>query len=193
MLNASEDALVETLVAAFFDDPLYVWLFEAADRAAALRDNFAVVLGAARDRAHVDVSADGCAVAVWTEPGVALIDDPTALVDVLHRWAPRQRLDCAVAGMAACAAQQPADVHVLHLVGVRPDLAGRGVGSRLLEARLTTIDRAGTPAYLESSSRRNHTVYRRLGFRHLPGVPVDDGVSVWPMLRDVGPPVIDRG
>lgn len=178
----NNDLLIDTLVAAFWDDPFYAWLYDRVDRGAALRDNFAVILGFAADRAVVDRTPDGRAVAVWTDPDVPLMDDPSPFFDVLGRWAPH-RIDDAIAGIAECHVHQPGHAHVLHLVGVHPDLAGRGVGTGLLAPRLSAIDELGGVAYLESSTRRNHTLYGRLGFHQVAEVPIGDGPSMWPMVR----------
>lgn len=52
----------------------------------------------------------------------------------------------------------------LALVGVRPDRAGRGLGTALLEPGLRHADDLNLPAYLESSNERNVPLYERHGF-----------------------------
>lgn len=180
--SLDSEVLIDTLVAAFWNDPLYAWLFDPVDRAAALCDNFSTVLGIAHDRAHIDATPNGRGVAVWTEPGQPLMDDPAPLLEVFERWA-RPRLDDAAAAMDACQLHHPSNAHVLHLIGVRPGRAGRGVGTKLLEPRLATIDDADGVVYLESSNDRNHAFYRRLGFTLLGRVPIRGGPDLWPMSR----------
>lgn len=183
MRGADTNTLIDTLVAAFWDDPFYAWLYGRADLAEALHDNFEVVLTSAGHGAHVDYTHDGRAVAVWTDPDVSLLDDATPFFDVLHRWAP-DRVNDAISGIDECHVHQPDRAHVLHLIGVHPDLAGRGVGTRLVAPRLSAIDDVGGVTYLESSNRRNHGFYRRLGFGPVTRVQVGDGPTMWPMVRD---------
>ena len=178
------DRLQGTLVAAFEDDPLYRWLFPDSDqRPMAMRDVFALTLEAAAERGTIDVAADGGAVAVWTEPGVDLLEDPEPFVQVLLRWAPL-RIAPALQGMAACAAHAPTASRTLHLIGVRPELRGTGVGSVLVGSVLEQADCEGTVTSLDSSNPRNLSFYRRHGFEIVGEVLVADGGPVMrPMHR----------
>jgi ribosomal protein S18 acetylase RimI-like enzyme len=179
-----QERAVEALLATFWTDPLYVWLYpDPAVRTEALRTNLALTLDLGQERGIVRASGRGGAVAVWTEPGVALLEDPQPFVELLERWAPGRLAD-AFAGMAACAAHQPDGCWVLHLVGVDPALRGRGLGRQLVGETLHDIDRAGGTTYLESSNERNLSFYRRLGFEELAEVPVPgDGPVMRPMRR----------
>ena len=178
------DRLHDTLVAAFEDDPLYRWLFPDPDqRPLAMRDVFALTLESAAARGTIDIAAEGGAVAVWTEPGVDLLDDPEPFVQVLRRWAPR-RIGPALRGMAACAVHAPKESRTLHLIGVRPDLRGTGIGSVLVGPVLQRADREGTVTSLDSSNPRNLSFYRRHGFEVVAEVLVADGGPVMrPMHR----------
>jgi GNAT superfamily N-acetyltransferase len=180
------DVVVDTLIGAFGDDPLYRWLFdEPATRHQALRDNFTVVTGAGVATGCLHTLLDGRAAAIWTEPGRSLVDDPSAVFTVLSRWTSPTRLAAASRAMTECSRHQPADAAVLHLIGVRPDSAGAGAGSTLIRRRLDELDQIGRTAYLESSNPRNHTFYARHGF--LPTADVrlgTDGPTVTCMVRD---------
>ncbi|MGI5940274.1 MAG: GNAT family N-acetyltransferase [Thermoleophilia bacterium] len=55
----------------------------------------------------------------------------------------------------------------LSIVGVLPQVQGRGIGSRLLQPTLLEADRAGVPIYLETFSPRSLRFYERLGFKSL--------------------------
>jgi ribosomal protein S18 acetylase RimI-like enzyme len=73
----------------------------------------------------------------------------------------------------------------LALLGVEPELQGRGFGAALIQPVLSRCDRSGTPAYLESSKERNIAFYERHGFRVLEQLPLSKaGPSIWPMWRD---------
>ena len=55
--------------------------------------------------------------------------------------------------------------HYVLIVGVEPELQGRGIGSELMRPTLEHCDRTGLHAYLEASSDRSAALYERLGFR----------------------------
>jgi GNAT superfamily N-acetyltransferase len=177
--------IIDTLSEAFDDDPLYRWLFdERATRRQALRDNFTLVTDAALISGCLDTTPRADAVAIWTGPGRALFDDPSRLLTVLSRWASPIRLAAAGHAMTECSRHQPADAAVLHLIGVRPDNSGAGIGSTLIRRRLVELDRIGRTAYLESSNPRNHTFYVRHGFMPTSQVRLGtDGPSVTCMVR----------
>ena len=106
------DPAVELLALAFAADPLYRWLFaDRATRHAALRANFVLAVEAAQHAGHLDRAAGGDAVALWTEPGRALFDDPTPFLDLLEEFAPSRR-DQALDAMARCGSLRPADAAV---------------------------------------------------------------------------------
>lgn len=179
------DNVIDALTEAFDHDPLYRWLFgESTSRRRALRDNFTVVTEAGVTNGCLDTTPNCGAIAIWTEPGRALFDDPSALLTVLSRWASPTRLAAASRAMTECSRHQPADAAVLHLIGVRPEHAGAGVGSTLIRRRLAELDLIGRTAYLESSNPRNHTFYARHGFTPIAEVRLDtDGPAVTCMLR----------
>lgn len=52
----------------------------------------------------------------------------------------------------------------LHSVATVPQHRGKGAGAAMLSAPLERAARAGTPAYLESSTDRAARLYERLGF-----------------------------
>jgi ribosomal protein S18 acetylase RimI-like enzyme len=71
------------------------------------------------------------------------------------------------------------------VLGVHPDHQGRGFGSHLMRPVLERCDSERIPAYLETDSERNVTLYERHGFRtrskeNLPG----GGPPVWFMWRE---------
>lgn len=71
----------------------------------------------------------------------------------------------------------------LALLGTDPDHWGQGVASSLLTPVLDRCDRDAVPAYLESSKESNLSFYRRHGFEVVKKIKVDDGPTLWPMLR----------
>ena len=178
---------IDALVAAFRDDRLYIWLYpDEHTRPQALRDNVAFTLDLADEVGRVETSADGRAVAVWTRPGAPLLDDPAPFVSLLQRWAP-DRVEDALAGMAACRVHGAPTDAVLHLLAVDPSAQGCGLGAALVAPTLEDLDASGTSAYLESSNQRNLSFYRRCGFELLDEVTLPGGGPVMRPMR--GPPL----
>lgn len=180
----TDDAVLDTLVAGFLDDPLYHWLYpNPATRPDALRANLALTVELGREVGHVDVAPDTAGVAIWTDPGVPLLDDPAPFVALLEHWAP-DRTNAAIAGMQACAVHAPEQAATLHVIAVRPDMRGRGVGARLLQPWLDHLDAQGWAGHLDSSNQQNLSFYERSGFEVVAEVPVPDGGPVMrPMTR----------
>jgi ribosomal protein S18 acetylase RimI-like enzyme len=59
----------------------------------------------------------------------------------------------------------PGDHYYLFVLGVEPELQGRGVGGQLIKPVLDRADSENLPCYLESSNPRNIPFYERHGFR----------------------------
>jgi ribosomal protein S18 acetylase RimI-like enzyme len=73
----------------------------------------------------------------------------------------------------------------LWFLGVTPEAQGHGVGSRLLKAKLDQLDAAGTPAFLETATERNLSLYRRHGFEITGEYRPEAGAPlVWAMWRN---------
>lgn len=73
----------------------------------------------------------------------------------------------------------------LMILGVHPDLQGRGLGSRLLEFQHAELDLQGLPGYLEAASEQARALYLRHGYTDLPGgsITLPDGAVMYPMVR----------
>jgi ribosomal protein S18 acetylase RimI-like enzyme len=71
----------------------------------------------------------------------------------------------------------------LPLIGVDPAHQGKGLGDALMLHALEQCDRDKLPAYLESTSPRNISLYRRQGFEPLGAIQVGSSPTLVPMLR----------
>ncbi|ROZ61872.1 N-acetyltransferase [Kocuria soli] len=85
---------------------------------------------------------------------------------------------------AEMAKYRPTTPHwYLHAIGVHPDARGQGVGAVLLDHRLNQADRAGQPAYLESSTARSGNLYRRHGFQPMRRIQLNERAAPYSMWR----------
>jgi GNAT superfamily N-acetyltransferase len=75
--------------------------------------------------------------------------------------------------------------YYLAVLGVEPELQGRGFGSALMQPVLARCDQERIPGYLESSKRRNVVLYERHGFRVVEEMKLPkDGPPIWRMWRE---------
>lgn len=73
----------------------------------------------------------------------------------------------------------------LLLLGVAPELQGRGFGSHMMQPVLRRCDEERMPAYLETDSERNVALYERHGFRITEQFDLPSGgPPIWLMWRD---------
>lgn len=75
----------------------------------------------------------------------------------------------------------------LSILGISPDLQGKGLGMDLVLPVLKKIDEVGAAAYLETFTPRNFSFYKRLGFYEAKTIhePVT-GANYTIMVRDAG-------
>jgi ribosomal protein S18 acetylase RimI-like enzyme len=69
--------------------------------------------------------------------------------------------------------------HYLFVLGVEPELQGRGVGKALLAALAARAERDGVPCYLETDKENNVRIYRAAGY----DVVSDENVATRPPFR----------
>lgn len=163
------EAVVATLADAFFDDPVHAYLFTDPDvRRAALPAWFDALLDAVPDGGHVDADPEVTTVGVWHPPGARPDDLPEGELPAMVRVAFEHLGDVAAERLAALGVvteYHPSEPHwYLALLGTRTDRQGQGRGAVVLASMLDACDRAGLPAYLESSNPLNVGLYERHGF-----------------------------
>ena len=160
---------IDTLVAAFEEDPLWSWVFPDRDkRAEQYATWWGLFVETALPNGWVWIADGGAAVSVWTPPGKEeLSEEAEAKVEPFLRAALGTQSELVLRVIeqfeAACPGDE--DFYYLSLLGTHPDHRGRGVGMGLLAANLARIDADGMPAYLESSNPANNARYERLGFK----------------------------
>lgn len=156
--------------AALADDPVSRWLVaEQHDRLRIHYRYFHRFVRHGLEVGTVEVAGDA-ACAVWLPSGAPdAVDLDSELTVLCEQYTERFSLFGRVMHD-----RHPADpTHdYLMLLGVRPQVQGRGMGSALLAHRLAGLDAVGMPTYLEATTRRSaEGVYPRAGYRPL-GPPI---------------------
>jgi len=187
------DRVVEIMVGAFYDDPVWSWAFpDPALRRSQQRRFWRLhVEGAARYRS-VWLNAGETAAAVWIPPkGTALTPAQEAQVEPLltEMLGPDDATRLLSAeDMFDRARPHQVDHYYLSLLGTDPAHRGRGLGLALLNQTLTCADEDDVPAYLEASNPANIALYERYGFRPHSTVTLPAGPEVTTMWREASSP-----
>ena len=184
-------AVAEDLSAAFQSDPQFNWfLRDDAKKPAARLAFFKMLLSEiALPDGVVSRPGPGGAVSIWL-PSESLGPNPLwrelrALPAIL-RATGLARFGRIMAMREAMDKYHPMERPHAYLwfLGVRPEVQGMGIGSRLLAAGLAEVDAQRRHAFLESSNIANVPLYRRYGFEVIreynpgPGAP-----PIWAMWR----------
>ncbi|WP_217254997.1 GNAT family N-acetyltransferase [Streptomyces sp. AC602_WCS936] len=181
-------AAVRTLARAFADYPFTRHVVAAdghPERVRRFQELFLTRVAMEYGRAWV--TDDRRAVAAWTtperDPGPAFAEVGPLVGDLAG-----DRAAALESAERALAPHRPTDpVWFLATVGVDPDAQGAGLGTAVLRPGLEAAERAGFPAFLETSDEGNVRFYARLGFEVTAEVTLPDGgPQTWCMRRDPG-------
>lgn len=187
-------SIARVLGRAFYDDPLFIWLFPddsrrmaQATRACALLAGFAYVPGG---HATVAVSEDVVrGAALWASPGSApegLAAGMRALPHWLQLLGPAKLLRFA-RYMNRLTAATPSEPHwYLTYLAADPATPHRGLGGRLIRWGIAQAEADGVPLYLETMNPHNIGYYERFDFHVVntvtaPGTPTSYGLMRSPM------------
>jgi GNAT superfamily N-acetyltransferase len=186
---ADLDEVVQTLVEAFANDPVWSWGFPDAEaRAAQHAVIFRMMVGHAITTDSVWVTPGFDAIITAFAPGVNELSDEEAarLPDVFH-----ELLGDHASGIMELFDRfdeaRPTETPHLYIsmLGVRDRARGQGIGMALLDEVMKQADAAGIGVYLESSNHANDRRYARLGFEPHGSIPVAAGREpVTTMWRD---------
>ena len=178
----------EVLTRAFSTDEVFTWVFpDEAKRPGQVRIWMEMAARLSHQRGHAYVTDPPGGVTAWSPPDVEFFDDATlGLIGTLIGAADPARAEITLTSLAEVGAHHPEEAHFyLHAIGVDPDAQGQGLGSVLLGQMTAVCDAQGLPAYLESSSARNRTLYERHGFEVTAELEMPmDGPTVRPMWRE---------
>jgi ribosomal protein S18 acetylase RimI-like enzyme len=184
------ESIVRCLARAFENDPIVCFALRGDEgKPRALHTLFDVAFRRLIFAASGAWIADGGAgAALWAPPGrwdpLRAWPDALSLAGAVG-WL---RLGRVLRGMGRIDGRHPAAPHwYLFAIGVDPDDQGRGVGTALLQAVLSSCDARGEAAYLEASTEANARLYARHGFRITDEVAIEpEGPLVRLMWRDPG-------
>jgi GNAT superfamily N-acetyltransferase len=183
------DTVTATVSSAFFDDPVWSWVFpdpslRMAQFAAWWR--LLVTGGIANDTLWVTPDCE--AVAIWTPPGGhKMLPDDAERVPGLLGALVGDRIATVLEGLMLFGAHAVRDDEPHWYLGVLATHTahqGHGIGMAVLRENLLMVDEAGLPAYLESSNPVNDDRYRGVGFEAVGGFDLPDGPHVTTMWRE---------
>ena len=180
---------VRTLGRAFLHYPFTRHTIAAEDHATRLaRFNHIFVSRIGLDHGSVWVSEECDAVAVWTTP--ATVDAGAVFAEIGPELAELagDRAPFAARADEVMERHRPTEPSwFLATVGVDPDRQGRGLGRAVVQPGLEAAERAGVPAFLETSDERNVRFYEGLGFEVTADYALPDGgPHTWAMTRRAG-------
>lgn len=189
-VDADQARLSATLARAFDDDPLVNWMV-AQDKRRSRRVFDAMDLTLRKftmPHGEVYTTPDVQGGALWTPPGkwkMGILQQILLLPEVV-KFATVRRIPTVMGGIGAVEKHHPHQPHYyLFVLGVDPEMQGKGIGTQLMTPVLERCDREGVPAYLESSKEKNVPLYERNGFKVTQQFQVPNGgPSLWFMWRD---------
>jgi ribosomal protein S18 acetylase RimI-like enzyme len=180
------------LAAAFHDDPLQMHVFpDARERAQRSPAQFCVLVRQGSLFGEVLASEAMTGVSVWMPPGVESGADEAARsgfrdLPALMGTEAFERFGRVLDYLSA-APVAPGPTWYLMIIGVRPELRGRGLGHELLAPILARADRERVPIHLDTARPQAKAFYEKLGFRIArDSVDPGSGVRFWSYVRDPG-------
>ncbi|GIF71003.1 GNAT family N-acetyltransferase [Asanoa siamensis] len=177
---AHRQQVVETVVAAFDQDPAFRYFFRDPVTRDAEAAEFAGHLFDMRVGPGTTwVVEGGLSLAMWDspagwsdnpEPKLTVSDDALARLDDYHR---------AVQGLFP---RRPEPFWYLGVLATHPSQAGRRFGRSVMKPGLAAAAAAGLPAYLETTNPANVALYERAGWRVSGSTHLDD-LPIWVLTQ----------
>jgi GNAT superfamily N-acetyltransferase len=164
LLDDDKQAVIDTLVLAFSGDPVERWMYPQAREYLTHFPAFVAAFGGGAFAQETVWGLGDCsAVALWFPPGSE--PDGDAIVSLLVDTVGPDRREDTLAVVGQMDEAHPRFAHwYLPWLGVDPALQGQGLGGRLLEHCLETVDDDHLPAYIETPNPRTVAFYERYGF-----------------------------
>ncbi|WP_285597876.1 GNAT family N-acetyltransferase [Kineosporia sp. NBRC 101731] len=166
--------IVRTLVAAFEADPVLRMLFPAPEEyPPGARAFFGHLFDKRVSRGSIWMAGDALSVAVWEPPNTPA----TGSLDLPGPAAARMR----AYDEAVHAALPSTPFWYLGVLGTHPDHRGKGYGRAVMRAGLERAAAEKLPAYLETSTAQNVTMYERAGWKV--AAKLTEPVPTWVMMQ----------
>jgi ribosomal protein S18 acetylase RimI-like enzyme len=197
--EAQIEAAGAMLAAAFHDDPLQIHIFpDPRQRAQRSPAQFSALVRQGSLFGEV-LAGDGMSgVSVWMPPGAQMSAEQVTrsgfrqLPSLMGNEA-FERFGRVLDYLSA-AHQVPGPHWYLVVIGVRPELRGRGLGRELLKPIITRADAAGVPVCLDTARPEAKAFYDKLGFRTArESVDPSSGLRFWTCVRDSAIPGAPTG
>lgn len=170
----------------FAEDPICNWVFNLNNKA--LYPFFSML---SRDNylkhgfGYTTSNEEG--LALWVPPGKPKSTSTwTGLksVALMARYGGLTGLKRGGALEKAMPKKPPEPFYYLFLIATRQACRGKGLGGRLFEPGLERIDAEGAASYIESSSEKNLSFYRRYGYEIIDEIqPMPDSPRMWILSR----------
>jgi GNAT superfamily N-acetyltransferase len=186
------DAAARVLADAFVAEPIFTWLMRDDQRRSSARLRFfrVILREAAFPDGEIEQPVVGGAAAVWI-PSEKLTGQPLSrelrALPMLVNTTGLARFGRLFPLRAAMDAHHPMERphDYLWFLGVRPELQGKGLGSRLLAQRTARLDAQARAGFLETAALRNLPLYHRHGFEIVDQYkPRPDGPLIYAMWRE---------
>jgi GNAT superfamily N-acetyltransferase len=184
-------ALAEMVARAFYDDPVWTWMFpDDRRRLGQARRFFSVRARQIVPQGETYTTAEHAGIAAWSAPPDGWRLPLGEAAAQLLRLAPvfGRRLPTVLSGLQQIEEGHPHEPHFyLSVLGTEPRMRGRGIGSALMAPVLAQCDRDEIPAFLETTRERNVDFYARHGFQVTREIVLPRGPRMWLMWREPRP------
>jgi len=188
--GADLPAVVQTLTAAFFDDPVFEWwVADPRRRRQLLPPFFEITVDLNHPHGGIYTTDPvPAAAAVWVPPGRQPAGEAAEEMVAAYIEAAEETAERLLAAFTLMEEVHPTEPHAyLFLLATQPPWQSCGLGSALLREVLQRCDAEETPAYLEATTVGNQRLYHRHGFEVTGEIKLPDGPSMWPMWREPRP------
>jgi GNAT superfamily N-acetyltransferase len=179
--------LSQTLARAFYDDPVFSYFIpDDSKRLRKLETVMRILFGLGLPYGACYTTANYESITLWRPPDEwdvplwAYVTNGPAMISAFGAHIGR-----VLSTMNMMEKVHPHEPHwYLQTIGTDPVFQGKGYGGVIMRDRLSAVDAARLPCYLESSKDTNIPIYQSFGFRLTGELQVPGGPKIWPMWRD---------
>lgn len=174
---------IAVVMMGFGTDPVARWVYPDANQYLTHFPDFIRAFAGksfANESAYYTENFTGAA--LWLPPGVE--PDEERLISLFKNTVSEHLQKDLFAFFERMGAYHPKEPHwYLPMIGVDTCRQNKGYGAALMRRALERCDQEGLPAYLESSSPRNISLYHRFGFEIVGTIQAGSSPPMFPMFR----------